>query len=128
MPQTRQSDHRKTYPIAMNKKRPIGVVYSTDPNFQYQYEEEPEAETLEPSHQDLRVLRDAKGRGGKTVTLIRGFVGTAADLEALGKLLKNRCGIGGSVKDGEIILQGDVRDKACDILTKEGYRFKRAGG
>ena len=81
-----------------------------------------------PIPQDLRVLRDAKGRGGKTVTLIRGFVGTAADLEALGKLLKNRCGIGGSVKDGEIILQGDVRDKACDILTKEGYRFKRAGG
>lgn len=128
MPQTRQSDHGATYPIAMNKKRPVGVVYSTDPNFQYQYEEEPEAETLEPSYQDLRVLRDAKGRGGKTVTLIRGFVGTAADLEALGKLLKNRCGIGGSVKDGEIILQGDVRDKACDILTKEGYRFKRAGG
>ena len=112
----------------MNKKRPVGVVYSTDPNFQYQYEEEPEAETLEPSRQDLRVLRDAKGRGGKTVTLIRGFVGATADLEALGKLLKNRCGIGGSVKDGEIILQGDVRDKACDILSKEGYRFKRAGG
>ena len=102
----------------MNKKRPVGVVYSTDPNFQYQYEEEPEAETLEPSRQDLRVLRDAKGRGGKTVTLIRGFVGSTADLEALGKRLKNRCGIGGSVKDGEIILQGDVRDKACDILAK----------
>ena len=112
----------------MNKKRPVGVVYSTDPNFQYRYEEEPEAETLSPGRQDLRVLRETKGRGGKTVTLIRGFVGTAADLEALGRLLKNRCGIGGAVKEGEIILQGDMRDKVCAILSQEGYRFKRAGG
>lgn len=112
----------------MAKKIPLGVVYSTDPNFQYQYEEESEPETLEPGKQDLRVMRDSKGRGGKTVTLVTGFIGRAADLESLGKLLKSRCGIGGSVKDGEIVLQGDVRDKVCDILTKEGYRFKRAGG
>lgn len=109
-------------------KRPIGVVYSTDPNFQYRYEEAEEAQTLEPGAQDLRVMRDSKRRAGKTVTLITGFVGTAADLEKLGKMLKTRCGIGGTAKDGEIVLQGDVRDKVCEILTKEGYRFKRAGG
>lgn len=112
----------------MAKKIPVGVVYSTDPDFQYRYEEEPLQETLRPDKQDLRVMRDSKGRGGKTVTLIRGFVGTSSDLEALGKMLKTRCGIGGAVKDGEIILQGDVRDKACAILDKEGYRYKRAGG
>lgn len=112
----------------MAKKMPIGVVYSTDPNFQYRYEETPQAETLEPARQDLRVMRDSKHRAGKTVTLITGFVGTEADLEKLGKTLKTRCGIGGTAKDGEIVLQGDVRDKVCEILTKEGYRFKRAGG
>ncbi|MDE5575533.1 MAG: translation initiation factor [Bacteroidales bacterium] len=112
----------------MAKKMPIGVVYSTDPNFQYRYEETPQAETLEPARQDLRVMRDSKRRAGKTVTLITGFVGTEADLEKLGKTLKTRCGIGGTAKDGEIVLQGDVRDKVCEILTKEGYRFKRAGG
>lgn len=112
----------------MGKKIPVGVVYSTDPNFQYRYEETPEAETLEPARQDLRVMRDSKRRAGKTVTLITGFVGTEADLEKLGKTLKTRCGIGGTAKDGEIVLQGDVRDKVCEILTKEGYRFKRAGG
>ena len=112
----------------MNKKRPVGVVYSTDPDFQYRYEEEPEAETLEPSRQDLRVLRDAKGRGGKTVTLIRGFVGATADLEALGKLLKNRCGTGGTAKDGEIIIQGDRRDRVVELLQQAGYGCKKAGG
>ena len=112
----------------MAKKMPIGVVYSTDPNFQYRYEETPQEETLEPVRQDLRVMRDSKHRAGKTVTLITGFVGTEADLEKLGKTLKTRCGIGGTAKDGEIVLQGDVRDKVCEILTKEGYRFKRAGG
>ncbi|MCM1168305.1 MAG: translation initiation factor [Bacteroides sp.] len=112
----------------MGKKTPIGVVYSTDPNFQYRYEETEEAETLEPARQDLRVMRDSKRRAGKTVTLVTGFVGTTGDLEKLGKTLKTRCGIGGTAKDGEIVLQGDVRDKVCEILTKEGYRFKRAGG
>lgn len=112
----------------MGKKTPIGVVYSTDPNFQYRYEETEEAETLEPARQDLRVMRDSKRRAGKTVTLVTGFVGTGEDLEKLGKTLKTRCGIGGTAKDGEIVLQGDVRDKVCEILTKEGYRFKRAGG
>ncbi|MDE6493434.1 MAG: translation initiation factor [Bacteroidales bacterium] len=112
----------------MSKKMPIGVVYSTDPDFQYRYEETEEAETLEPARQDLRVMRDSKRRAGKTVTLITGFVGKEADLEQLGKTLKTRCGIGGTAKNGEIVLQGDVRDKVCEILTKEGYRFKRAGG
>lgn len=112
----------------MAKNKPVGIVYSTDPNFQYRYEEAEEEATLAPAQQDLRVMRDSKHRAGKTVTLITGFVGTAADLDKLGKLLKTRCGIGGTAKDGEIVLQGDVREKACEILTKEGYRFKRAGG
>ena len=112
----------------MAKKKPVGVVYSTDPDFQYRYEEAVEPETLEPRQQDLRVLRDSKGRGGKTVTLVRGFVGSGSDLETLGKMLKNRCGIGGTVKEGEVVLQGDVREKVCAILEKEGYRYNRSGG
>lgn len=108
----------------MAKKMPIGVVYSTDPNFQYRYEETEEPETLEPSRQDLRVGRESKGRGGKVVTLITGFVGKQSDLEALGKTLKNKCGIGGSVKDGAVVLQGDVREKVAALLAQQGYRFK----
>lgn len=112
----------------MSKKRPVGIVYSTAPDFQYQYDEPETAETLPPAAQDLRVLRDSKGRGGKTVTLIKGFVGAEEDLEALAKRLKTFCGVGGACKDGEILLQGDVRDKACVFLEKNAYRFKRAGG
>ncbi len=112
----------------MSKKRPIGVVYSTAADFEYQYEEAETAETLPPAGQDLRVMRDSKGRGGKTVTLIRGFVGATDDLEALAKRIKTFCGVGGACKDGDILLQGDVRDKACAFLEKNAYRFKRAGG
>lgn len=109
-----------------NKNR-SGIVYSTNPDFKPQ-QEETQHETLPPAQQDLRVLRDSKQRGGKTVTLIRGFVGSEDDLEKLTKLLKTKCGTGGSAKDGEIIIQGDKREQIMEILLKEGYRAKKAGG
>lgn len=112
----------------MNKKKPVGVVYSTNTNFSYQFEKNEEEATLSPREQDLRIMRDSKGRGGKTVTLIKGFIGKSDDLEQLSKKLKTYCGVGGACKEGEILLQGDVRDKACSFLEKESYRFKRAGG
>ncbi|MEG1497882.1 MAG: translation initiation factor [Bacteroidales bacterium] len=112
----------------MAKKNLKGIVYSTNSNFQFQYEEEPEKETLLPGKQDLRVRRDSKHRGGKMVTLITGFQGTEEDMEVLARKLKTQCGTGGSCKDGEIVIQGDVREKICEILTKDGYKFKKAGG
>ncbi|WP_353186282.1 translation initiation factor [Parapedobacter lycopersici] len=115
----------------MKKKRQqySGVVYSTDETFAYQQEEEGNLrETLPKNQQQLRVLLDKKMRGGKIVTLVRGFIGTAADLSALGKQLKQKCGVGGSVKDDEIIIQGDFRQRVLDILIAEGYRAKQAGG
>lgn len=112
----------------MSKKKPTGIVYSTNPDFNYEYESSSEQETLSPNQQDLRVWIDRKQRAGKQVTLITGFVGTTADLEALGKLLKTKCGTGGAAKDGEIMIQGDVRDKVMDLLIKAGYKAKKAGG
>ena len=107
----------------MSKKRqPVGVVYSTNPDYQYQYDDEPEAETLEPSKQRLRVSLDRHHRGGKTVTLVTGFVGTDDDLQELGRILKGKCGVGGSAKDGEIIIQGDQQDKVRAALVAAGYR------
>ena len=106
------------------KKEKINVVYSTDPNFQYEYDEETEAETLAPEKQNLRVSLDSKQRKGKTVTLVQGFVGTEEDLKELAKLLKNKCGVGGSVKDGEIIIQGEVKEKVLTILRDNKYRAK----
>lgn len=111
-----------------NKKNREGIVYSTNQNFDYDYNEAQEEETLSPAEQDLRVMLDRKSRGGKQVTLITGFVGTSDDLKDLGKLLKSKCGVGGSAKDGEILIQGDVRDKVLDILHKEGYKAKKSGG
>ncbi len=113
----------------MNKKNkvPTNVVYSTNPDFNYEFEAEQEAETLMPSKQQLRISLDKKNRAGKAVTLITGFVGTVSDLEVLGKMLKSKCGVGGSVKDGEIILQGDFRVKASEILVKEQYKVKVIG-
>ena len=108
-------------------KSRLGMVYSTDPGFNYETDDEPEAETLPAGQQDLRVWLDRKQRAGRVVTLVRGFRGTAADLEALGRMLKQRCGVGGSVKEGEIIVQGDHRDRVAELLIRSGYRCKKAG-
>lgn len=107
-------------------KQRLGVVFSTDPGFNYRTDEtEPEPATLEPSKQRLFVTIDRRNRGGKQVTLVSGFVGTKEDLAALGKTLKVKCGVGGSAKDGEITVQGDLRDKVTAILKDLGYNAKR---
>ena len=107
----------------------LNVVYSTNPDFKYEEEEEDAAETLAPAQQNLRVQLDRKNRGGKVVTLITGFVGTDDDLKELGKLLKTKCGVGGAAKDGEIIVQGDFKQRVLELLRKEGYtRTKPVGG
>lgn len=106
------------------KNRPVGVVYSTNPDYQYQYDDEPEATTLPPAKQRLRVSLDRHHRGGKTVTLVTGFIGTDDDLQALGRQLKAKCGVGGSAKDGEIIIQGDQLTKVRSALTDAGYQVK----
>ena len=108
-------------------KSRLGMVYSTNPDFKYETDEEPEAETLPPQQQDLRVWLDRKQRAGKVVTLVKGFVGRDADLQTLARLLKTKCGVGGAAKDGEIIIQGDHRDRVVEILTRSGYRCKKAG-
>src|SRR5690554_6143152 len=111
--------------MAKKEKNRIGVVYSTNPSFQYDTEESFEADTLEAKAQNLRVLLDKKQRAGKKVTLITGFIGKDDDLQTLGKLLKTKCGVGGSAKDGEILIQGDHRDKIVDILINLGYKARK---
>ncbi|MDE6828190.1 translation initiation factor [uncultured Alistipes sp.] len=108
-------------------KSRLGMVYSTDPDFAYTTRHDEEPETLAPERQELRVWLDRKQRGGKVVTLVRGFVGRDDDLQALARLLKTRCGVGGAAKEGEIIIQGDHRDRVVDLLTRSGYRCKKAG-
>lgn len=108
-------------------KKRDGVVYSTESNFDYSYQQKEEASTLAPQQQNLKVLLDKNGRAGKQVTVVTGFVGSSADLDTLTKVLKTKCGVGGSAKDGEILIQGDVRDKVVLILQKEGYKAKRSG-
>jgi len=110
------------------KQRYSGIVYSTAEDFSFQEPEADDVETLPNRQQDLRVMRDRKMRGGKTVTLVTGFVGSAADLELLGKRLKQKCGVGGSAKDGEIIVQGDFKQRIVQLLLDEGYRAKPVGG
>ena len=106
-------------------KKRLGVVFSTNPDFNYEEEAEQEPATLEPAKQNLIVGIDRKGRAGKQVTLITGFVGTSDDLAELGRTLKVKCGVGGSAKDGEITIQGDFRDRVVTLLKDMGYRAKR---
>lgn len=113
--------------MSNKNKNTSGFVYSTNPDFNIESEDESQ-ETLAPGKQDLRVWRDSKSRKGKTVTLVKGFVGTDDDLKDLEKLLKSKCGVGGTSKDGEIVIQGDMRDKVHDILKAAGYGVKKAGG
>ncbi|MDE5710816.1 MAG: translation initiation factor [Bacteroides sp.] len=103
-------------------KERLNIVYSTNPDYNYETNEEKEEETtLPPAQHRLRVHLDRKNRGGKVVTLVTGFVGTEDDLKDLGKLLKSKCGGGGSAKEGEIIVQGDFKQKVLELLKKEGY-------
>jgi translation initiation factor 1 len=106
-------------------KQRLGVVYSTNPDFKYQTAEVVEADTLPPAKQRLIVAIDRRQRAGKQVTLVKGFIGKADDLAALAKTLKTKCGVGGTAKDGEITIQGDLRDKLITLLTGMGYNAKR---
>lgn len=106
------------------KKKKTGIVYSTNTDFQYDFDEEEQIETLPPQQQKLKVLTDKKHRGGKVVTIVQGFIGREDDLKSLGKLLKSKCGVGGSVKDSEIIIQGDLINKIADILLNLQYKVK----
>ncbi len=102
-------------------KERLGVVYSTNTDYKYETESRVEPETLAIDKQNLRVYIERKGRGGKTATIVKGFVGTDGDLEAIGRELKQRLGVGGAVKDGEIIVQGELQTKVKELLIKMGY-------
>ena len=102
-------------------KERLNVVYSTNPDFSYETEESEEQETLPKNTQKLRVRIEKNHRGGKTVTIVSGFIGTDADLKELGKMLKSRCGVGGSAKEGELLIQGEFKEKIIELLKKEGY-------
>ena len=110
------------------KQRFEGIVYSTNTNYDYQEEDVFDEETPAKNHQNLRISLDRKQRGGKSVTLVTGFIGKKEDLDDLGKLIKQKCGVGGSVKDGVILIQGDFKVRILDILHSEGYKAKISGG
>ena len=111
-----------------NKKNRINVVYSTNPDFQFEEENNEVNETLSASEQTLYVSLDKKNRGGKAVTLVEGFIGLEDDLKSLGKELKSKCGVGGSAKDSVILIQGNFVEKIYIILTTKGYKAKKKGG
>jgi translation initiation factor 1 len=114
--------------MANKKKEKVNIVYSTNPNFQFQFDEEEEIQTLPKAQQKLYVSIDRKQRAGKEVTLVEGFVGTDEDLKELGKMLKSKCGVGGTAKDNQILIQGNFKEKIFDLLVKEGYSVKKKGG
>lgn len=114
--------------MGKKKKKRADIVYSTNPDFGYNHEDNQEEETLPNKEQLLYVSIDRKKRKGKDVTLIEGFVGTDEDLKALGKKLKSACGVGGTVKEGEVLIQGSHRDKVMELLERDGFRTKRKGG
>ncbi|MEC7863610.1 MAG: translation initiation factor [Bacteroidota bacterium] len=108
------------------KKKKKGVMYSTNPNFKFEYEND-QKKTLQPQEQNLKVCID-KHRAGKIAVIIKDFIGSTDNLNSLSKILKVKCGVGGTAKNGEIIIQGNVRDKVIGILEEEGYNYKRVGG
>lgn len=114
--------------MSKKNKNIQGVVYSTNPDFDYIRDKDEIVDTPINEKQDLRVMLDKKQRAGKAVTLITGFKGREEDLQVLGKTLKTKCGVGGTVKDGEVMIQGDFRDKILQILLQMGYKAKKAGG
>jgi translation initiation factor 1 len=114
--------------MSKKKNNRIDVVYSTNPNYSYEIEQEEEQETLAPKNQLLYVSIDRKNRGGKEATLVEGFVGIQDDLSDLAKMLKSKCGVGGSAKDGVIIIQGNFKQKVSDLLVQAGYKVKLKGG
>jgi len=114
--------------MGKNKKNRVNVVYSTNPDFNFDHEEDEIEETLDPNEQLLYVSIDRKQRGGKEVTLVEGFVGLEEDLKDLGKFLKSKCGVGGTAKDGIIIVQGKFKDKVAELLEGKGYKVKKKGG
>lgn len=114
--------------MSKNKKIPVGVIYSTNQDFEYSFDNEEITETLPPEKQKLKIQLDKKSRAGKQVTLISGFVGHEDDLESLSKKLKNLCGCGGSVKDKEILIQGDVREKVLNYLISQHFNTVKVGG
>ncbi len=120
-------DRQKHQPAKDWKER-LGVVFSTNPNFNYGKTGEIEPDTLPPQQQNLLVSLDRKQRKGKSVTLIKGFIGKDDDLKELSKKLKSKFGVGGSAKDGEIIIQGDFVQKTIEFLLAEKYKVKRSGG
>jgi translation initiation factor 1 len=114
--------------MSKKNKNIEGVVYSTNPDFEYQHRYEEEFDTLPNEKQDLRVMIDKKKRAGKAMTIIKGYIGKNEDLELLAKMLKTKCGVGGTVKEAEILIQGDFRDKILLLLQQLGYKAKKSGG